>query len=117
MRRRTMRLGVVLIGAATALFGAGAAHGDTYYVYSGDNFGYIGWSHKYAGVCDREADGASVYVNFQRTYPGTTVRMEESRGHGFCKQSTEGTYAVHRLQTCQNIPLAPDICSGWHEHR
>ncbi|WP_344420303.1 hypothetical protein [Streptomyces lavendulocolor] len=114
MRRKTMRLGAVAIATAAALLGAGTALGDTFYVYEGQDFGYIGHDHKYAGVCDREYDGFNVYVNFKRTTPNTVVRMEEA--NGYCKTSTTGTYAIHTLQTCENRPLMTDACSAWQRH-
>jgi hypothetical protein len=114
VRPRTMRLGAVLIGVTTALLGTNAAYGDNFYVYQGDDFGFITYNHKQAGACDREVDGFNVYANFKRTTPDTVVRVEEK--DGFCKHSTTGTYSVYMIQACENIPVVPDACSDWKRH-
>ncbi|MFE3328480.1 hypothetical protein [Streptomyces sp. NPDC059176] len=115
MRRGALRVGAVLIGVTTALLGSNTAVGSAFYVYQGDDFGYITYNHKAAGACDREADGFNVYTNFKRTYPNRVVRVEEK--DGFCRSSTTGTYSVYTIQACENRPFMPDACSGWAEHR
>ncbi|MEU4133124.1 hypothetical protein [Streptomyces wuyuanensis] len=114
MRRGTLRAGAVLIGVTTALLGSSAAYGDNFYVYQGDDFGFITYNHRAAGACDREADGFNVYANFKRTVPNTVARVEER--DGYCKTSTTGTYPVYRIQACENIPVFPDACSAWKQH-
>ncbi|MEU7293461.1 hypothetical protein AB0A76_09695 [Streptomyces exfoliatus] len=108
-----MRLGALTAGVITALIGSTAAFGSTFYAYQGDDFGYIGNDHKYVGVCDREVDGFNVYAEYTRL-SGASGRVEESAG--YCESTGSGTSSVYRINVCENIPFAPDPCSGWKEH-
>ncbi|WP_137989266.1 hypothetical protein [Streptomyces vilmorinianum] len=108
-----MRLGALAVGAVTALIGSSSAFGGTFYVYQGSDFGYIVSDHSYVGVCDREVDGFNVYSEYRRLN-GVTGRVEETGG--YCRTGGSSSSSVYQLNVCENIPFAPDACSGWKTH-
>lgn len=74
------------------------------------------WFHDgdYFRICDTDADGDSVYVEFYYSGSGGNIRLNWTGGNGTCTDRSynigEGKDVFYR--SCQD-DTPPDTCSGW----
>jgi hypothetical protein len=107
-------LAAIVIGAATLLLSAPAS-ATSQVTYLGNNWGRVidgnTGSDEIIVVCDGEADGNIVWVNYDTDRPVTGMRLEDRTGanDGCHWHNMQGTpYRITRFQLCEG-----SVCTGW----
>jgi hypothetical protein len=108
------RLAGVAIAAlavpAMVLATGSAAQAHYEAVYQGYDYAVVYADHFSGAVCDKEADGHSVYAQFSHGLSGTTLT---DGGDAGCDYGNWSSDPASSFRVCEKVPNAKDYCSPW----
>lgn len=107
--------GLAVVGGSAAVAQTWLATTDGSSVEFNNNTNQSGTNIERFHVCDTDADGNGVYVDWR--FNGTTGDERWAGGNGTC-HNFDHTWAENKdvdFRSCEEINLWPDDCSDWKD--
>ena len=111
VKRKLARVAFVALMVPITVLATGTAAQAHYATVSqGYDYAVVYADHFSGAVCDKEADGHSVYAQFAHGISMTTI---DDGGDAGCDSGRWSSDAASSFRVCEKVPNAADYCSPW----
>ncbi|MEV4619733.1 hypothetical protein AB0J74_13625 [Asanoa sp. NPDC049573] len=111
LKRRLAGIGLAAVAVPALLVSTTStawAHYQT--VSQGYDYAVVYANHFSGAVCDKEADGHSVYAQYQT---GLSIYTITDGGDAGCDYGNWSSDPASSFRVCEKVPNAKDYCSPW----